>query len=54
MLDYRSDPSAHWMTKGGMPNNLELDDPRVQDRASDLIGSRYTEPVRANTFFLKI
>ncbi|GAA6019040.1 hypothetical protein JCM10207_006297 [Rhodosporidiobolus poonsookiae] len=27
------------------PNNLGLDDPREQDRASDLIGSQTTEPI---------
>ncbi|SGY32969.1 BQ5605_C002g01428 [Microbotryum silenes-dioicae] len=27
------------------PNNLNLADPREQDRASDLIGARNTEPV---------
>ncbi|SCV68636.1 BQ2448_757 [Microbotryum intermedium] len=27
------------------PNNLNLADPREQDRASDLIGARDTEPV---------
>ncbi|GAA5821865.1 hypothetical protein JCM3770_000622 [Rhodotorula araucariae] len=42
----QADPSAKYMTKGGMPNNRELDDPRTQDRASDLLGSTTTEPVR--------
>ncbi|GAA5873286.1 hypothetical protein JCM8547_007060 [Rhodosporidiobolus lusitaniae] len=29
----------NYMTKAEMPNNLELADPRTQDRASDLIGT---------------
>ena len=42
----RSDPSAGYMTKAGMPNNLGYSDPRIQDRASDMIGHQGTEPVR--------
>ncbi|BGO98949.1 hypothetical protein NBRC10513v2_000051 [Rhodotorula toruloides] len=40
----QKDPSAAWLKNP--PNNLELEDPRSQDRASDLLGSRYTEPVK--------
>ena len=29
-----------------MPNNLGYSDPRIQDRASDMIGHQGTEPVR--------
>lgn len=30
-----------------MPNNLDLPEPRVQDRASDLLGAQGTEAVRS-------
>ncbi|GAA6006667.1 hypothetical protein JCM10207_005012 [Rhodosporidiobolus poonsookiae] len=39
------DPNAGYLTKKGMPNNLDLADPRVLDRASDLLGTTGTEPV---------
>lgn len=44
---HHRDPTAEWMRKGGMPNNLQLADPRLQDRASDLLGVQGTEAVRA-------
>ncbi|GAA5906309.1 hypothetical protein JCM8208_003510 [Rhodotorula glutinis] len=42
----QADPSAGYMTKSGMPNNLGYSDPRIQDRASDMIGHQGTEPVK--------
>ncbi|GAA5914074.1 hypothetical protein JCM6882_001842 [Rhodosporidiobolus microsporus] len=42
----QKDPNAGYLTRKGMPNNLELDDPRTQDRASDLLGMPGTESIK--------
>ncbi|GAA5827974.1 hypothetical protein JCM11251_005673 [Rhodosporidiobolus azoricus] len=42
----QKDPNAAYLTRKGMPNNLELEDPRTQDRASDLLGIPGTEALK--------